>query len=192
MTLMAVAILTANRHACATIVHSGTVNITIPNTIDGVYLNMVTGQTSTAPLGMPGWDFNPYFGGNQLFFPSNLQIAVMGAGNEAANIPVYLEGAGVPIGPSSNWITGPSITTSAFVPGVSGAIGIRFTRETDNMTLYGWVRFTTSAFPGNVGQIVEYAYEDSGEAFPMVPAPGAVAPLLGLLMMRSRRSRLRL
>src|SRR5690606_35829892 len=31
--------------------------LNVPNTIDGVYLNMVTGQTGTS---VTGWDINPY------------------------------------------------------------------------------------------------------------------------------------
>lgn len=53
--------------AHASIVYSGLVNIVIPNDSGGVYLNIVTGLTGSTRGGTPGWDINPYFGGNLLF-----------------------------------------------------------------------------------------------------------------------------
>ena len=50
----------AAQQANAGIVHSGAVNIVIPDNIDGVYMNVVTGATGPLGGGVAGWDINPY------------------------------------------------------------------------------------------------------------------------------------
>ena len=46
--------------ADATIIYSGIVNINIPSTTAGVYLNVVTGVFNINAGPGPGWDVNPY------------------------------------------------------------------------------------------------------------------------------------
>src|SRR5689334_12997335 len=36
------------------------VSIAVPNTLDGIYINLVTGATSTTPGGLSTYDINPY------------------------------------------------------------------------------------------------------------------------------------
>ena len=45
----------------ATIVYSGPVNIPLPSTVDGVYINLITLQTATSGQALPSWDINPYY-----------------------------------------------------------------------------------------------------------------------------------
>ena len=52
------------QEAHAQIVYSGPVNITIPTTTAGVYLNVVTGVNNPSPSGAPGWDVNPWGSGS--------------------------------------------------------------------------------------------------------------------------------
>src|SRR5689334_5071102 len=59
----AVAVLGAvsvQQNAEAAIVYSGLVNLNVPSTTAGIYLNVVTGVSSTAPASAPGWDLNPW------------------------------------------------------------------------------------------------------------------------------------
>src|SRR4051812_3765702 len=44
----------------AGVVYSGPVNINIPSTTAGIYLNLATGVFATTPGGAPGWDINPW------------------------------------------------------------------------------------------------------------------------------------
>ena len=46
--------------AKATIIYSGPININLPSTISGIYINLVTGVTGTTPASVPGWDINPW------------------------------------------------------------------------------------------------------------------------------------
>src|SRR5262245_59803052 len=57
---MAAATALAAPCAQAAIVYSGVVNINIPSTLAGVYLNVVTGVNNIAPGSAPGWDVNPW------------------------------------------------------------------------------------------------------------------------------------
>src|ERR1044071_1472986 len=50
----------APQTAEANIVYSGPVNINIPSTTSGIYLNVVTGVFATTPSGASGWDLNPW------------------------------------------------------------------------------------------------------------------------------------
>ena len=52
--------LAAPAAAEAVIIYSGIVNINIPSTTSGIYINLVTGVASTTPAGAPGWDINPW------------------------------------------------------------------------------------------------------------------------------------
>src|SRR5438094_465816 len=45
----------------AAVIYSGVVNVAIPNTLQGIYLNTALGTTGGAPFA--GWDINPYFNG---------------------------------------------------------------------------------------------------------------------------------
>lgn len=58
-------------NAEAAVVSSGPVNINVPSTTAGVYLNVVTGANSSSPAAAPGWDVNPWSGtGLSYFNPS--------------------------------------------------------------------------------------------------------------------------
>lgn len=59
-TVAAGASLTGVHSAEATIIYSGPVNILVPVSTAGLYLNVVTGQSGASPGAAPGWDVNPY------------------------------------------------------------------------------------------------------------------------------------
>ena len=42
--------------------------ISVPNTFDGIYINLLTGGTGLTGASIAGWDFNPYNSGSALSF----------------------------------------------------------------------------------------------------------------------------
>src|SRR5436190_7137391 len=158
----------------AAIVYSGVVNLQIANNINGLYLNMVTGQTSTN--GFAGEDINPYFGGTNMWMaPAFGNAAVTTDGTSAQNMP-----SGTPVGPSSLFAAGAYPTMGNFLAGQPGLFGIRFMRESDTTLHYGWLRIVKTT--GGNGTVVDYAYEDTANAQILagatgVPGPGSLALL---------------
>ena len=73
--------------ADAQIIYSGPININIPSTTAGVYLNVVTGVSATTPSGAPGWDLNPWSASNLNLYANNAASpndgVVVGLGNSA-------------------------------------------------------------------------------------------------------------
>lgn len=182
----------APQQADAALVYSGPVSINIPDNIDGVYLNVVTGASGAAAPA--GWDINPYSavaGGFYLW---------------GATANTFYNPQGV-IGGNYNLAVGTTISGAAaafFRPGGAtdltsqfnlnssdNYIGFRFTNEAmGGMVQFGWAQLSFGA-TGGQRSIVAYAYEDSGAAIQagVVPAPGAIA-LLGLAgLVGSRRRR---
>ncbi len=45
--------------AKADLIYSGGVNVNLPSTTAGIYINLVTGVIGTNPASVPGWDINP-------------------------------------------------------------------------------------------------------------------------------------
>src|SRR6478672_6712743 len=62
----------------ATIIWSGPVNINIPSTTSGVYLNVVTGVFAGTPGGAPGWDLNPWASSTLEIWANNAASASSG------------------------------------------------------------------------------------------------------------------
>ncbi|MEY3022884.1 MAG: hypothetical protein RIS86_2082, partial [Planctomycetota bacterium] len=54
--------------ANAAIVHWADANLTIPNTIDGLYINVETRATGSSGASTAGWDINPYSSTSLTFF----------------------------------------------------------------------------------------------------------------------------
>lgn len=186
--------------ADAAIVHSGPVNIAIPGTTQGVYLNVVTGFTQTSGS-FAGYDINPYqssaTGPAMSFFTSataNASTANRGyvtgqAGgtNTAASLNLAF---GDPIGPTSTYNTGISAGTNYPAAGVNGLLGFRFFNEGAAQLQYGWARIVRPTTSTGIGSITEYAYEDSGAAIGagVVPEPASLGLLaMGALGMIRRR-----
>jgi len=163
----------------AAVVYSGVVNIAIPNTFAGVYLNMVTGLTTTSGGLNVGMDFNPYQGGASMWqgptpvLPA-LPNRAVGVGTVASNLALntLIDG------------TSPLVTTAYpsmanFAVGAPGIFGIRLWDETAGAARFGWVRMIRGLNPSTPGTIVDYAFENTGAGLlaGVVPAPGALALL---------------
>ena len=186
----------AAHQADAGIVWSGIVNINIPSNIDGVYLNVITGQTGSSGSSVAGWDINPYSASNLTFFSSTGGGVVRGFGSSATAVDnlAYLTTIGA--GASFNYGNGSVETTGATAMNLNSSenlIGFRFVNEATGATHYGWMRlqFTGTSF-SQPRAIVEYAFESTAGASiqaGVIPAPGALALVgaAGLLARRRRR-----
>ena len=188
------AMLGAAHQADAGIVWSGIVNINIPSNIDGVYLNVITGQSGSAGSSVSGWDLNPYSASNLTFFSPTGGGMVRGLGSSTSLVDnlAYL----TVIGSSQAYGSGSVETTGATAMNLNSSenlVGFRFVNEATGATHYGWARlqFTGTSF-SQPRAIVEYAYESTAGASiqaGVIPAPGALALVgaAGLLARRRRR-----
>ena len=142
------------------IVLSGPVNLSVPNDIDGLYINWVTGQASGSPP--TGWDFDPYSNGALLFYwggdvsPDNGGVA-----NDGVLYSVL--GSGDSIGPSSTFIQTAQSGVDNWVVGVTGGyLGFEFLNESTGQVNYGYAHITTTSPTGFPMTILDYAYDQSG------------------------------
>ncbi len=189
----------AASHAHAVIVYSGTVNLTIPATTNGLYLNVVTGATnlpgSTGGATVPGWDINPWSSSGLGFFSPSSMVGgsyVLSSASTTANLA-----PGASIGGSSTFGTGSSFNTSQWLLNSSNNLfGFRFTDENTGSLHYGWGRISLSSTIAGSRALVEYAYESTpGLAIQagVVPEPSTFAMLglgvAGLLAARRRFAR---
>lgn len=178
--------------AMAAVVESGPVNIPIPDDIDGVYLNLVTGAFGA--VGPAGWDINPYSAAAGQF---NLW---------GANVNTWFAPSGVVAGPYplpvGTVVQGAA--TTFFRPGGATNVGTQVTLNSDQ-NFFG-IRFANEANAGAfhfgyiqvsfgataaTRTIVRYAYDDvaltpitvtggaSAPIFSYTPAAGATVPFTG-------------
>lgn len=175
--------------ANAAITYSGPVNIVIPDNIDGIYMNVVTGANSPIAASAPGWDINPYTaaaGAFNLWGPTATTWANVG-GNY--NLPV-----GTPIDAAAAFGRpgGVSVAPNFTLNSSNNYVGFQFANEGNGgATHYGWAQLSFGATPGT-RSIVAYAYEDVAGArigAGVVPAPASMALLAlgGLAGARRRR-----
>lgn len=164
--------------AQAQVVYSGVVNLAIPNTTAGLYVNVINGTTFSGPgtfpvLGGPGanYDFNAFGASAWTFFSPT------SSGQSAPTVPTTSRGyvASTSTGPAvalsvGQLIDGSSIfntgspSGSAVSTGAPVLIGFRFRNEgadlgsaADDTVQFGWARVVLS--PGQPGTLIEYAYE---------------------------------
>lgn len=198
--------------AQAGVVYSGPVNLVIPNTTAGLYVNVLDGSSYSGPntfpaLGDPGanFDFN-LFGSTAwtLFSPTT-------SGQSAPSVPLTSRGyvSSSPTGAASSLAVGDLIdgssilntgspSAAALSTGAPVIFGFRFRNEGPNLASaaddtvhFGWARVVLTA--GVPGTLVDYAYESNaltGIQAGVVPEPAAWL-LMGLgvaaLLARQRR-----
>ena len=95
--------------AHAQIVDSGPVSIAIPATVDGLYLNVVTGASGLTGPTTPGWDLNPWGTTVRQFFWGG--TAAPTGGGDAAGTVYRSLALGDIVGPASTFLasaTGPA------------------------------------------------------------------------------------
>ncbi len=179
--------------ASAAIVYSGATNIVIPDNLDGVYFNVVTGATGTAGGAVPGWDINPYTAGpanggfNLWGWSVNTWLSPSGAIGGPYVLPegFLVDGSGTFLRPGGGTNIGPEITLNA-----ANYFGFRFQNEAlGNAINFAWVEIT---FGGSFAErsITRYAYEDTGSGIQVgaVPEPSSLSVLaLGAMGVLARR-----
>jgi hypothetical protein len=180
----------SGQEAQAAIVYSGVVNLSVPRTTAGLYLNVVTGVNNTVPALAPGWDINPWWTGTSTGFfnptPGPAGGSYVTVGGQTGNLAF-----GSPIGAASTYGSGSSAAN--WPVGATGLIGFRFINEANgNQVHYGWARINSHPAGGGTATIVDYAYDNvAGTSIGAgVPAPGSLALLaLGAVGLTSRRRR---
>lgn len=186
--------------AQAIVVYSGPVNLAIPNTFDGLFLNVVTGSSFTGP-GFPlvtgpgaNYDINLYGTANWTFFspgtagqslPTPVPATSKGyVAATASGSPLNLA-PGTPIDGSSVFNTGGPAAGAAMTTGAPVIFGFRFRNEGDTSTAaddtvhFGWARVILTN--GQPGTLVDYAFESTpllGIQAAAVPEPGTWALML--------------
>lgn len=155
-----------------------TVNLAVPATTEGLYVNLVTGQSGTSEASVPGFDVDIYAAAStnpsgQLRFywgPSSTG----GAGVAVTGDVYALLAPGDLIGPASLY-TRAAFTgdTSAWQAGAVGYLGLRFRDERDGGIKYGWMLLGTTAPLGFPATISGWCFEDSGAEI-RIPLPGSV------------------
>lgn len=163
----------------AAIIYTDPSDITVPNNIGGVYLNLTTGQASTAAI--PGYDLNPFAVTDGMSFLTPMDGGGVLADVAGASGQAVALSAGALIGSGSPYRSGAAIATSFRVTGTE-FLGLRFVNDTTGTINYGWVEFTTTGNTGFPATINRFAYENTGTSIlagqtGVVPEPGTVATL---------------
>ncbi|HUN80670.1 MAG TPA: PEP-CTERM sorting domain-containing protein [Phycisphaerae bacterium] len=164
------AMLATPESAHATIVWSGPVNINIPSTTAGVYLNVVTGVSNASPSLVPGWDVNPWSSSTLSYFnpaspAGGVYVMQTGSTVNVANLPF-----GTIVGPAPGggrtYGSGSAVTAGAdahILNSDQNLVGFRFVESTLTCgTAYGWMRVSLSGgLATQPRAITEYAYDDT-------------------------------
>jgi hypothetical protein len=176
----------------AAVVYSGVVNIPIPASIAGMYLDITSGNTGGGAFA--GWDINPYYGGTAMYTSangggSNAMVSVVAIGAEVNNSVApgtMIPGTLVMESSVARAVNGPA--------GVAGIMGVQFV-DSGN-TFNGWVRFIPGA--AGPGTLVDYAWDNTPNApiaagdTGVIPEPGPLSLLAlgaaGLGRWRRRKS----
>ena len=127
----------------AAIVDSGPVNIPVPATTAGIYINVVTGVSNVVPASVPGWDINPFGTTGLSFFGATpgASSGYVATGTIASALP-----PGSVIGPASTFAGG-TVTTAAtaFRTTALSYVGFRFLNEALGGTVnYGYAQVSTT------------------------------------------------
>jgi len=143
------------------IVDSGVVNLDVPDSFDGLYLNWITGTAG------PDFNFNPYDAGAGLafFWPNN----AAGEGGVSLDGTSYaILSAGDVVGPSSTFIAATSgADYTNWYAGADGNLGFTFDCSSlggTASTCYGYAHLTTTSPAGFPATIVEWWFDNTGAA----------------------------
>lgn len=170
------------------VVYGGLVDIPIPADMDGVYLDLATGQSSTSEPAT--WDVNPFYGGYAM--GNSIRFQPVRWTSDVDSVVVRLE-PGAMVGPTGVFATAAAGSeghlgsgAGQFVPGQEGYMGFQWTPGTGQGPYYGWMRLVLTA-NGVGGLIRDWAYRTDGAAMEVgampVPVPEpAHAAVVGLVL----------
>ncbi|MCA3242142.1 MAG: PEP-CTERM sorting domain-containing protein [Rubrivivax sp.] len=173
--------------AHAQVVSSGIVNLAIPASTNGLYLNVVNGANNlpapgTAGSTVPGWDINPWGGTGFGFFSPSAPLGgayVLSAPSTVGNLA-----PGATVSGASTFGSGATANTAQWLLNSSdNFFGFRFVNEAGGGSLhYGWAQIAFGSTLTN-RTLVQYAFEATPmTAIAVVPEPGTYALMsLGLL-----------
>jgi hypothetical protein len=165
------------------------VNIPVPATVAGVYVNVVTGTFGTAAA-TPGWDINPWGTTGLGFFSPSTPTGgayVISAASTVANL---LPGATV--GAASTYGSGSTANFAQWnLNSTDNYFGFRFTNESGGTLHYGWAQLSIGATIGD-RTLIGLAFESTPNTpITVVPEPGTYAlmglGLVGLALVARRR-----
>ncbi len=170
--------------AMAALVDSGPVNFPIPDTVDGLYFNVVTLVGSPTAAGAPGWDINPYSSvpgtnftlwgatANTWFNPQNVVT-----GNYNLPIGTVIQGAAANFfRPGGANDVGPQFTLNSS----QNFLGFRFANEANGgANHFGYIQVQFGATVAT-RSIVRVIYDNVADTPVTVAAPGGAntAPTL--------------
>lgn len=196
--------------AHAQIVYSGPVSIAIPGNIFGVYINVVTGVTSSDATAVTGWDINP-FGTASLSWYGTASAGSTGYVRGGGESPTVVDN--LPLGtlvdaasPGTPNYTindnGPSEGSGATAFALNSAnnyVGFRFLNEGTGQVNYGWLQVQVGPLLTDASRrIIGYAFQSNGTGINIgdtgvtaVPEPGTYFAGLaaGALALRAWRRR---
>ena len=167
--LVAIAACVASPVAMAAVVcNTVTTPFSIPATLDGAYINLVTGVVGTSGAATAGWDVNMYMTGGNLYFfwpgtPAN------SAGGTATGSVYNYVAPGTSIGPTSVFSVasgggGDVNYVNIRATQTGGYLGVRFQNEATAAVNYGWLQMNTTAPSGFPATITSYCYQNNGTA----------------------------
>jgi len=146
----------------AAVVDSGPLSITVPQNLDGIYYNVVTGANGATAAAAAGWDINIYQAsptfGITFFWPTG--SAVSGGGVATGTVYQNLA-VGAVVGPASVFSQssggGGAVNFVNFITAGPKTLGVRFLNEAGGGTHYGYINLTTSGplgFPSVITRVV--------------------------------------
>lgn len=142
------------------IVDSGEIDLAIPATFDGLYLNWLTGTSADPDVNFYDVDENDPANGLHFYWPNNTD----GEGGVGTVDSYDVLASGATIGPASTFISvGGDADTSNWQAGVDGYLGFRFVCGAPGGFCYGYARLTTTAPEGFPATVVRYWYNSAGD-----------------------------
>lgn len=159
--------------AFAAPVDSGPINIEVPNNIDGIYLNIVTGATGSSAGATPGWDINLFNGGNGFALAGSVNPTGQGVAGIAGAASVLVPGA--VIDATREYLRG-VVSATGFHGNGERYFGLRFINEFTGVANFGFVLMRNgggqgadSGFPAT---IIRISYCNAGEVAFIPAVPG--------------------
>lgn len=149
--------------------------ISVPNTFDGVYINLLTGGTGATGGAIAGWDFNPYNSGTSLSFFWSGTPASSSGGVASATTGPYLDLADGSTVSSASTFAAVTATaqTAAFRVAGTHTLGFRFFNEGTAAVNYGFMTMTSGGTTGFPLTINGWSFENTGAAITVSAVPEA-------------------